>query len=127
MIRVPTEAQEQAALFRWAAFAAGTHPELRLLFHVPNGGSRNPIEARHLKEQGVKPGVPDMFLPVPRGGYHGLFIELKRSKGGVVSEDQRAWLDRLRLQGYRAEVARGWDAAREIIEEYLKGGNHHQM
>lgn len=117
---IATEAQEQAALFRWAAFASGTHPELRLLFHVPNGGSRDPIEARHLKEQGVKAGVPDMFLPVPRGGYHGLFIELKRSKGGVVSEDQRAWLDRLRLQGYRAEVARGWDAAREIIEEYLK-------
>ena len=118
---VATEAQEQTALFRWAAFAIATHPELQLMLHIPNGGKRKPIEARHLKEQGVKPGVPDILLPVPRGKYHGLFVEMKRTKGGVVSAEQRAWLDRLRLQGYRAEVARGWDAARQIIESYLNG------
>ena len=64
---VPSEAQEQKALFRWAELAKGGHPELGLMYATPNGGSRNPIEARHLKEQGVKPGVPDIFLPVPKG------------------------------------------------------------
>ena len=50
------------------------------MFHIPNGGSRNKLEASNLKKQGVKAGVPDLFLPVGRGSYHGLFIELKSAK-----------------------------------------------
>lgn len=91
-----------------------------MLYHVPNGGSRNPIEGRNLKMQGVRRGVPDICLPVPRGGFHGLYIELKRRKGGVVSEEQAVWIDRLNRVGYRAVVCHGWDAAREEIEAYLR-------
>lgn len=75
---LPTEAQEQATLFSWAEMQSGRRPELRLLFHIPNGGSRGKAEAARFKMEGVKPGVPDLFLPVPRGPWHGLFIELKR-------------------------------------------------
>lgn len=117
----PYESAEQAALFKWAHMARGKYPELRMLFHIPNGGSRDPREAHNLKLQGVQPGVPDLFLPVPRGGYHGLFVELKRSKGGTVSEDQKVWIDRLNHLGFRAVVCRGWDAARAEIELYLRG------
>lgn len=120
---VASEAQEQRALFQWIAYNAGKWPELRLCFHVPNGGSRNPLEAHNLKLQGVRPGVPDIMLPVPRGGFHGLFIELKRCKGGRVSEDQQIWIDRLNRLGYRAVICRGWDAARAEIELYLRGDN----
>ena len=84
---IPTEAQEQAALFRWAECMAWKWPELRCMHHIPNGGSRNPIEARHLKEQGVKAGIPDVFLPCARGGFHGLYIEMKRRTGGRISEE----------------------------------------
>ena len=66
------EAEEQAALFRWALLSRGRIPELDLLFHIPNGGSRHPREAANLKRQGVKAGVPDLFLPIARGKYHGL-------------------------------------------------------
>lgn len=118
----PYESAEQTSLFRWAACSTGKYPELRLLFHVPNGGSRNPLEAHNLKLQGVRPGVPDIVLPVPRGGFHGLFIELKRRKGGRVSEDQQIWIERLNRLGYRAVICRGWDAARAEIELYLRGG-----
>ena len=118
---IPTEGQEQTTLFKWAAMSSRKHPELRLLFHIPNGGSRNQIEARHLKEQGVKPGVPDLCLPVARGLWHGLFIELKRQKGGRVSDAQRRWLEDLERQGYRTEVACGWREAAQIIEIYLQG------
>ena len=117
---MPHESTEQTALFRWAAYSAGKYPELRCLYHVPNGGSRNPIEAHNLKLQGVQPGVPDICLPVPRGGYHGLYIELKRRKGGRLSEEQAGWIDRLNRLGYRAVVCKGWDAAREEIEQYLR-------
>ena len=116
---VPTEAQEQEALFRWAAYAAGKWPQLRLLFHVPNGGTRHPAEAAHMKAQGVKPGVPDICLPVPVGRFAALYIELKRKKGGRVSEEQRGWIEALNRAGNRAVVCRGWDEAREEIVRYL--------
>lgn len=122
MNNTPYESAEQAALFKWAHMARGKHPELRLLFHIPNEGKRDPWTGHRLLELGLRPGVPDICLPVPRGGYHGLFIELKRRKGGTVSEDQREWIDALTRQGYRAVVCRGWDAARAEIELYLRAG-----
>lgn len=116
---IPTEAQEQETLFTWARMQEGKYPELTLLHAIPNGGSRHPVEAKHLKAQGVKAGIPDIFLPVARQGYHGLYIELKRIKGGRVSEAQQMWLDYLRKQGYKAEVCMGFDEARREIVVYL--------
>ena len=118
--QIPTEAQEQATLFQWAGMMAGKWPELRLCHAIPNGGSRNPIEARHLKEQGVKPGIPDLFLPCARGGWHGLYIEMKRRKGGRVSIEQKKAIIALREQGYRVEVCEGWEKARDVIKEYME-------
>lgn len=122
MNQIPTEAQEQTALFQWAAMMQGRIPELALLHSVPNGGSRHPIEALHLKQQGVKPGIPDIFLPCARGQYHGLYIEMKRRKGGRVSVDQKKMLLALRAQGYKAEVCLGWEEAKNTICEYLREG-----
>jgi hypothetical protein len=77
-----------------------------------------------LKRQGVKPGVPDICLPVPRRHWHGLWLELKTpksatSRAGVVSADQKAWLSHLAVNDYRAEVCWGWEAARATILDYL--------
>lgn len=118
---IPREDAEQMAVMEWAAYRLGMWPELRLLYHVPNGGSRNRIEAARLKAQGVKSGVPDLVLPVARGGWHGMYIELKRRKGGRLSEDQRRWLDDLQEQGYLALRCDGAQAAINTIEEYLRG------
>ena len=117
----PHESAEQTAVFQWAAYRTGVYPELDLLYHVPNGGSRNPIEAARLKDQGVKAGVPDLVLPVARGKHHGLYIELKRQKGGRLSEDQKKWLDELTEQGYLAVRCAGAEAAIKTIEDYLRG------
>ena len=118
----PTEAQEQTWLMQWAnAMSVLRYPELELLHHIANGGSRNKIEGRHLKEQGVKAGVPDMFLPVAKNGWHGLYIEMKRTVGGVVSPEQKRWIDKLRMQKYRVEVCKGFHAAADIIEAYMEG------
>ena len=122
MNQIPTEAQEQTTLFQWAAMMAGKWPELKLCYHIPNGGSRNPIEARHLKEQGVKAGIPDIFLPCARGGWHGLYIEMKRRKGCRVSVEQKKMILALRDQGYRVEVCEGWEQARDIITAYMEAG-----
>jgi len=118
--KVPTEAEEQAALFRWAQYSKAKHPQLELMYAIPNGGSRNLIEARHLKEQGVKAGVPDICLPVPNLKYTALYIELKRKKGGRVSEEQRGWIAALNRVGCRAVVCKGFDEARDEILNYLR-------
>lgn len=119
LISVPTESVEQQCLFRWAEFQSGRYPELKLLYHVPNGGSRKKSEAGRFRAEGVKAGVPDLCLPVARGEYHGLYIELKRLKNSKTSEDQKAWIEKLNEQGYCAVVCKGWEAAAKVITEYL--------
>ena len=116
---VQHEAAEQMYLMQWAHCFSGNYPELDLLFHIPNGGSRNKFEAANLKRQGVKAGVPDLFLPVPRGGYHGLFIEMKYGKNKPTGE-QKEWMRRLEEQAYKAAVCYGWQEAADLIMDYLK-------
>lgn len=120
MENIPTESQEQVSLFAWADVAKSTTPELEWLFHVPNGGARHPVAAARLKLEGVKAGVPDLLLLVPRGGFHGLAVELKRRKGGYASAEQKKWLQALTAAGYKAVVCKGWEDARDTIMEYLR-------
>lgn len=115
----PTEHEEQVALFQWAEVAKKKYPQLANMIAVPNGGHRHISVARKLKAEGVKSGYPDILLDWPSGIYHGLRIELKRRKGGVISASQKVWLERLNAAGYLAMVCRGWDEAREAIENYL--------
>lgn len=107
---------------RWKAAAMRRHPDLRLLFHVPNGGARDIQTAARLKKEGVVPGVPDYLLLVPRSGYHGMAIELKRRNGGVLSAAQIEIIELLNGHGYYAAVAGGWESARDLILQYLNGG-----
>ena len=114
------EAAEQIKLFRWVDLVSKNYyPELRLLYHVPNGGSRNELEAVNLKKQGVRSGVPDLCLPVARGGYHGLYIELKYGKN-KPTEKQLEWIEALRDEGYAVSICWGFEAARAELEKYLK-------
>lgn len=119
MIRLhATEEEEQKALIEWAHLHELKYPDLKWLFAIPNGGLRHPVIAKKLKAEGVKRGVPDLCLPVPRAPYSGLFLELKAS-GGRLSPAQILWLTALNLLGYYATVCEGWDAARKVIEQYL--------
>jgi hypothetical protein len=119
MAVVPSEHAEQVALMKWARYSSAQYPELRMLYAVPNGGDRNLIVATRLKAEGVKAGVPDLCLPVPRGPYASLYVELKRQKGGQVSKEQSWWHEALREAGSMVEVCRGWSAAAKVIEDYL--------
>ena len=90
------------------------------MFAVPNGGSRNLLEAVNLKRQGVLKGVPDLMLPVPAHGYPGMFIEMK-AESGRLSPEQVDFIAFLRLAGYYVVVAYNWLQAKELIEGYLYG------
>ena len=114
-----SEHQEQKALFEWAEKLAYRYPELDLMFAVPNGGLRNKAVAVRMKAEGLKPGVPDILIPVARCGHHGLFIELKYGRG-KPSAKQVEWLDALNEQGYLAVVCWGWCEAADLIQSYLE-------
>ena len=73
-----------------------------------------------MKQEGVRAGVPDLFLPAPAGEWHGLFIEMKKKdRKNKPTKEQKMWIDALQEQGYRAEVAYGADAAIKILKDYL--------
>lgn len=98
-----------------------------LLFAIPNGGQRSITEAVRLKAEGVLAGVPDLFIARASGAMHGLFIEMKRAKGGVngksgggkVSEKQQAVMLTLSQEGYAVMVAHGCDEAWPFVKQYL--------
>jgi hypothetical protein len=129
-----TEAAHQAALFCWAAYQFNRYPELRYMHHIPNGGARaddvvgRKIRGAQLKAQGVKEGVPDIFLPVKRGSWSGLYIEMKKptmrpkkkeSKGGL-SDAQIEFIQFVQCQGFGTVVCYDWVEAKDIIIQYLE-------
>src|SRR5687768_14847121 len=107
-LTIPTEHAEQTALFAWIALMAKRHPAFGTIFAIPNGGWRHKVTARILQAEGVRPGVPDLFVACPSRQLkkHGLFIELKRIDGTAsdVRPAQREWGDRLRHHGYAVVV-----------------------
>lgn len=112
------EHQHQVALFDWARMNEGTYPELALLYANPLGGKRPKRTAARMKAEGAKAGVPDLTLPVARGGYHGLYIEMKAGRN-KLTESQYWWLKRLRMEGYYTVVCYSWEEARDVLVDYL--------
>lgn len=116
MMKLPTEEQEQISLIQWASL----YPHIiSYLFHIPNGKLRDKITGYRLKKMGVKAGVFDLFLAIPMGRFHGLFIEMKRAKGYSVSKEQCAFGKLMNSIGYHATYAYGFLSAKKIIEDYL--------
>jgi hypothetical protein len=114
----PTELSEHHHQLKVMAFAS-KHTKINAsLFAIPNGGKRNMVVAMKLKAEGVKSGVPDLFLALPNETYHGLFIELKTPKKGTVSKEQKEWIARLNENGYRAVVCWGHEEAIDEIKKY---------
>lgn len=118
---LPTEEEEQILIFEWAKIQKSAYPELRLLYHIANEGKRSVQTGARLKAAGLSSGVPDICLPVAKGGYNALYIELKRQKGGRLSENQKKWLSELNAAGNLAVRCDGFDEAVRVILRYLKG------
>lgn len=117
---IPTEDQEQTAVFSWAHLNMERWPVLRLMHHIPNGGKRSKSEAGRFKAMGVKAGVSDIFLPVARRGYHGLYVEMKALDGRATKE-QAGWIAAVREQGYFSCACYGAEDAIRVIKWYLEG------
>ena len=116
-----TEHQEQCRIFEWSRTNSSNHPELALLHASLNGVKLSPGAAKKAKDAGMLSGIPDMFLPVPKNGKHGLFIELKRKEKSSVKTNQKKMLAILNKLGYDACVCKGAEEAIAKIKEYLGG------
>jgi hypothetical protein len=115
--RTPSEEHEQIVFITRVRFL---YPLLaNNVMAIPNGGWRNKAQAALLKRAGVLRGAPDLLIALVRKEWPGLFIEMKRVKGGAVSPDQKIVHQALRSAGYKVEVAQGADMAWEIFEEYV--------
>jgi hypothetical protein len=114
-----SEHGEQVAVIQWAQLQSGRWPQLRWLHAIPNGGHRGGATGARLKAEGVKPGVPDLFLPVPRGGYSGLYIEMK-VKPNKPTLAQAEWIDAMNEFGYSAWICYSADEAIAAITDYMQ-------
>jgi len=121
---VPSEHAEQAFVVAWARAHEHIEPRLAMLLSIPNGANKSPAARAKFQREGLRAGVPDLFLAAPElvaweEPAHGLFVEMKRVRGGVVSPEQRAWHEALRGQGYRVVVAKGAEEGITAIQDYL--------
>lgn len=112
-----TEHDIQCQVIRWFDITYRKTIAGRLVA-IPNGGHRHIAVARKLKAEGVRAGFPDLFLPIPSGSNHGLFIEMKTQKG-KPTESQNDWLSFLDSQCYAVAVCHSFDDAKRVIEGYL--------
>jgi hypothetical protein len=99
-----------------------------VLVHVPNGAfhgadrKAGAVVALKLRKKGLQAGVFDYLLTVPLWHQHcpGLWLEMKRTRGGVVSQEQEKFRVRMLELGWRCEIAKGWVVAQDLISDYLK-------
>jgi hypothetical protein len=108
------ERDEQYLLFDWAAWECKRMPELALLFCIPNGQVRRGERT----EPGIRPGVPDLCLPVARGDFNALYIEMKFGKN-MTTKEQDHWIEKLRYYGNRVEVCYSFEDAQQVLKDYL--------
>lgn len=112
-----TESQEQMKVIQWCKRNTHLHPELDEIFWIRNESKSKRVRIMG-KLMGIKPGIPDLLLPVARRNFHGLFIEMK-SMSGNLSPAQKKRIPKLKNQGYAIIVCKGAARAIHLIKSYL--------
>ena len=111
-VKGPSEEEEQVAVVKWCKLHGVP------VVHVPNEGKRSAAAGAALKRAGMQSGFPDLFIPKPVNGYHGLMIEMKVGKNKPTA-NQIEWLKTLAGEGYATCVRWGSDSTIQTIERYL--------
>lgn len=120
IIKDPLESQVQITVIQWANTVRYKQRHLSYyLHHSANGGNRSITDAQQFKEMGVQAGYPDLLLDIPKGGYHGLRIEIKRSKREKIKPHQQERIDALNEEGYLAVLCVGYDEIVDTIKDYM--------
>lgn len=118
-MNIRTEMGEQQAVIEWCLLQQIKYPELRLIYHITNEGKRSKKGGAELGRAGLKSGVPDLCLPVPKGEYAALYIEMKKDRQSTVSQNQLKWIADLNTYRNLAVICYSADEAIETIRKYL--------
>lgn len=112
-----SEAQIQASMVRWYnnTYCLAHHSPRHIIFSVPNGGTRNALEATSLKAQGLLPGVSDIIIVRPN---RTLYVEVK-TRTGKQSKEQIAFMQRVQALGHVYVLVRSLDEFKSFIESTL--------
>jgi hypothetical protein len=105
----------QVECLRWLRYA---HPGV-LCYAIPNGSYKTITTARAMRDEGLKAGMPDLHIPIARGGYHSLYIEMKNGKAGKLSEAQKEVLEILRRERNKVAICRNLEEFQEEINKYF--------
>ena len=108
---VPSEHYEQVCFVNWWEL---NYPDV-LIYAIPNGGKRHPATAKKLKLEGVRSGIPDLHIPELK-----LWVEMKRTKGGVVSPNQKTVIAHLESIGQTVLIGKGFYDAVEKVQEFMR-------
>jgi len=123
----------QCDFIKWCRLFKGPdcqYPDLDLIYATPNGAHVTEHQRRKLGREGMRKGVLDLCLPVPRGKFHGMYIEFKfigkRNKAGniipssvgTLTDEQIDFKSRVTRLGYHTIVAYTWHAAQDAVKEY---------
>ena len=119
-----SEHDEQSAVVEYVQVR---YPDA-LIWATPNGGhlagniGRRSAQINKLKREGLLPGVSDLIIFEPRGGYSALFIEMKKTNGGSGASENQLWFIReVEKRGAFGIVCNGADEAKQAIDDYLNG------
>lgn len=115
----PSEHDEQVAVITWAAYNRNRWPCLVWLHAIPNAAKRGKWERGQKLAEGMKSGVADLFLPMPIGNLHGLYIEMK-AHGGEWRKEQKEFAEYVKSVGYDYALCWNADDAIKAIEDYLE-------
>lgn len=113
-IIVPSEDREQEVFVSWLRL---TYKDF-LIFSIPNGGSRNKIEASNLKRAGLLAGIPDLIVLMPNKQI--VFIEMKKRVGGKISPAQKIVIGIIESLGFTVLIGYGFLDIKDKFEKYLK-------
>ena len=116
-LKEKTEDTEQMQIINYCNSMSAYVPEYAMIYHIPNEGKRK--NGAKLKRIGLRKGIPDLCLPVPKIGFHGLYIELKKDASKKASKEQKEWLFKLEQQGYAVSICFGANEAINLITAYM--------
>ena len=111
----PSEHNLQVECLRWLRYA---HPGV-LCYAIPNGGYRTITTARAMRAEGQKAGIPDLHIPIGRGEYLSLYIEMKNGKAGRLSEAQKEMHETLRKYRNKVVICRTLLEFQQEINTYF--------
>lgn len=117
----PTEHEEQCAFFDWVRIKRNSDRRFNCIFAIPNAGKRSYRMGRHMVEEGLEAGAPDVMVGIPHGGWPGLFIEFKRAPNKLTPEQDRM-LTELSDNGYKTAVCWCAKEAMDTVLDYIGAG-----